>query len=80
MKIAIKTQTARSTNWKEGFNCVNLHLQDHFSNSVFQVGLQVTEWGDNKHIEPIVVFEINGKEYRYSVTDLTELLTGQATK
>ncbi len=75
MKIAIKTQTNRSTNWKEGYNCVNLHLMDKFSNTSFQVGLQVTEWGSTQEIEPTVVFEIKGKEYRFTISELSDLIS-----
>ncbi len=75
MKIAIKTQTARATNYKEGLNCVNLFLQDRVSNTKFQVGLQVTEWGDTKPIEPIILFEIDNKEYRLTIPEIKGLLS-----
>lgn len=75
MKIATKTQTNRATNWKEGYNCVNLHLIDKVGNSSFQMGLQVTNWGNTQGIEPLVVFLINGTEYRLTIPELSDLLT-----
>jgi hypothetical protein len=70
MKIAIKTQTARTTNYKEGFNCVNLFLNDRFNNADFSMSLQVTAWGENNPIEPVTEFEIDGKTYRFTIPEL----------
>jgi len=69
MKIAIKTQTARATNYKEGLNCVNLFLINT-TNTTFEMGLQITQWGETKPIEPIARIEIDGKCYRYSIPEL----------
>ena len=74
MKINAKTQTSRSTQWKEDFNCVNLFLADRFANSAFSVGLQVTEWGEKQEIEPAIIFEANGKHYRYTIAEFVKLL------
>lgn len=78
MKIAIKTQTSRATNYKENLNCVNVFLQDRFSDTKFEMGLQVTEWGDNKPIEPIITISFGDKDYRFTVESLrTQLIMGE---
>ena len=79
MRINVKTQTNRSTNWKEGLNCVNLFLTDHHSNTKFEVGMQVTEWGERKEILPIITFESNGEHYQFPVNDFEKLLKASIT-
>ncbi len=64
MKINIKTQTKRSTIWREGVNCVNLFLND------FQMGLQVTEWGKTIPIDPVATFSIGAKEKTLTIAEL----------
>lgn len=56
-KLNIKTQTARSTKFHEGFNCVNLFLDN------FEVGLTTREWGEIKGGEHRITFEIDGHTY-----------------
>lgn len=57
-KISIKTQTNRATNFKRGYNCVNLFLNN------FEVGLKTTEWGNTEELERAeIIFSINGHDY-----------------
>ena len=76
MKIAIKTQTSRATNYREGLNCANLFLQDRFSGTQFEVGLQATEWGEREQIEPVIIFSINNKYYRFTLGEFAKIIEG----
>ena len=66
--ISIKTQTNRTTNFKDKFNCVNLFLRG------FSVGLNVTEWGEKKPIEPKIFFEIKGQDYEIELNEFIKLI------
>lgn len=74
MKINIKTQTNKSTQWKEGLNCVNMFLASRTCTVGFNMGLQVTEWGSKDEIEPIITFEKGGKTHIFTVTELSKKL------
>jgi hypothetical protein len=64
MKINIKTQTSRSTHYREGFNCINLFLSDIHGNSGFEIGLRTREWGSNKDLPmPVINIGIKGRDY-----------------
>ena len=67
-RINIKTQTNRSTQWREGLNCVNLFVND------FQMGLRVTEWGQTSPIEPLANFSIGAKEITLTIGELRQRL------
>ena len=72
MQIAIKTQTARATNYKEGIKCVNIFLQDETGHTTFQVGLRVTEWGEKKPIEPRITIDSEKHTYDMPISQLVE--------
>jgi hypothetical protein len=74
MKIAIKTQTTRSTQYKEGFNCVNLFLKEPNERQSFELGLRVTEWGDKKEIEPLITISIEDKEYLIPINKFIKMI------
>jgi len=75
-QINIKTQTARSTHWKTGFNCVNLFLSDRYNNTDIELGLRVTEWGDKYEIKPKINVRIDGNEYEFELEDFKSLIRG----
>ncbi len=70
MKINIKSQSSRATQWREGLNCVNLFLADRFGNASFEMGLRVTEWGSKDEIEPQITFTSDGKTHIFTITEL----------
>jgi len=66
--ISIKTQTKRSTQFKDNFNCINLFLKG------FEVGLNVTEWGEKEPINPQISFSIKGNDYYLSLEKFIKLI------
>jgi len=66
--ISVKTQTNRSTQFKENFNCVNVAYKD------FQFCLKITEWGDKKPIKPQIEIEIGNKNFNVDLEEFKQAI------
>ena len=75
MKIAIKTQTSRSTQYKDNLNNVNVFLNHEHGGGDFSIGLLTTEWGESKKLEnPIIQIEYKNLIYKFTLPELLEHL------
>lgn len=68
-KIYIKTQTKRSTNFKENFLNINTGIK--FNKEDFEFGIcAVKYWGDFEDRKiPLITFEIEGQQYQINLNE-----------
>ncbi len=68
-KIYVKTQTPRSTQFKENLSNINIGIK--FNKFDFEVGLcSVKYWGNfSKREIPLITFEIRGVNYQLPLND-----------
>ncbi len=79
-KIYIKSQTNRSTNFKENISNINTGIK--FKGQDFEFGIcAVKYWGDfEPREEPLITLEVLGTNYQLSLSDFIKIIKPKLKK